>query len=522
MIYIVGSGPTGVAAAKKILEKGHQVTILDAGITLEEEVSFKVNQLKSTNPQNWDKSIISSFKEKLAVDPKGVQKKLIFGSDFPYREVEDHIPLDTKNIGHFTPSFAKGGFSNVWGSAMLPYHKTDLAEWPINVEDLEKYYSSVLNFVPLTGCNDNLQDFFPMYKKEKNTLNSSKQADYILSRLKKGQKILNHKNVYFSKSRLAVNLTKYNKASNCIYCGLCLFGCPKDIIYSTNSTLDELKDDVNFFYVSGIVVTELDEKDGHVEISAYRIDTKERVKFEGEKCYLAAGVISTTKILLKSKSITNTKLTLKASEYFLAPVFQRKAFRKVTEENLHTLSQFFIEVCDKDISEYFIHLQFYTYSELYKLVLDRMLGGVPFFNRLLMPEILGRMMAVQGYLHSNLSSHIELTLEDNKLYLQGIENPYAKQVINKVVKKLNSLTRISDLFIFKPMLKIGLPGEGRHVGGSFPMSKTPQDFQSDLLGRPFGWKNIHVVDSSVFPDVPAPTITFTAMANAQRIVDLSL
>ncbi len=37
------------------------------------------------------------------------------------------------------------------------------------------------------------------------------------------------------------------------------------------------------------------------------------------------------------------------------------------------------------------------------------------------------------------------------------------------------------------------------------------------LGRPAGLHRVHLVDSSVFPTVPPTTITYTVMANAQRI-----
>ena len=37
------------------------------------------------------------------------------------------------------------------------------------------------------------------------------------------------------------------------------------------------------------------------------------------------------------------------------------------------------------------------------------------------------------------------------------------------------------------------------------------------LGRPAGFKRVYVVDSTVFPSIPATTITFTVMANAHRI-----
>jgi hypothetical protein len=67
------------------------------------------------------------------------------------------------------------------------------------------------------------------------------------------------------------------------------------------------------------------------------------------------------------------------------------------------------------------------------------------------------------------------------------------------------------------MLKVAEPGRSFHSGGSFPMSTEPRGFQTDLLGRPPGWERIHAVDATVFPSIPATTITFSAMANAHRI-----
>ena len=53
------------------------------------------------------------------------------------------------------------------------------------------------------------------------------------------------------------------------------------------------------------------------------------------------------------------------------------------------------------------------------------------------------------------------------------------------------------------------------------MRHQPSEFETDVLGRPAGLHRVHVVDSTVFPTVPAPTITLTAMANAHRIATLS-
>ena len=64
---------------------------------------------------------------------------------------------------------------------------------------------------------------------------------------------------------------------------------------------------------------------------------------------------------------------------------------------------------------------------------------------------------------------------------------------------------------------IAPPGKSYHGGGTFPMRRTPGPLESDLLGRPMGLSRTHIVDSSVFPTIPATNLTLTVMANAYRI-----
>lgn len=519
MFYVIGSGPTGVAAAKMLLSKGFAVTMLDGGVSLEKGIEDKLSLLDKKNSSNWDSSIINSFKEGFSADPKGVQKKLIYGSDFPYSEVESHFPFSGTNIGNFTPTLAQGGFSNVWGSAVLPYSEKDIADWPIKIKDLAKYYQSVLSFMPLSFEEDDLLSIFPTYAKNKQKLAASNQAKMILSNLQKNNKILQNEKLFFGSSRLAVESGE--DATNCLYCGLCMYGCPKSIIYQTSSTIKELMLDKNFTYSPDFIVTKLSEENKIVKILGYQRTSKEQFLLEGEKVYLAAGVISSARILLNSVSAFNKAISLKASEYFLVPIFSKKKVAEVEKEKMHTLAQIFMECFDSNLSEYTVHMQLYTYSDLYQKALNQMFSWAKPILNFIEPQILGRMLAMQGYLHSKDSSSIELSFDGKKLKLKGVINPLAHVTIKKLIKKLNRLQKYTGMSFVRPMLQIGLPGEGRHVGGSFPMALNPGEFETDIMGRPFSWENVHLVDAGVFPNVPAPTITFTAMANAQRIADLS-
>ena len=50
------------------------------------------------------------------------------------------------------------------------------------------------------------------------------------------------------------------------------------------------------------------------------------------------------------------------------------------------------------------------------------------------------------------------------------------------------------------------------------MKEQPRDpLDTDIFGRPFGWKRVFVVDASVLPSLPATTTAFNTMANARRI-----
>jgi choline dehydrogenase-like flavoprotein len=54
------------------------------------------------------------------------------------------------------------------------------------------------------------------------------------------------------------------------------------------------------------------------------------------------------------------------------------------------------------------------------------------------------------------------------------------------------------------------------------MRRNPGAFEVDLQGRPTGFSRVHLVDASVFPSLPATTITLSVMANAHRIGSVAL
>ncbi len=514
---VIGSGPAGIAAANALVKRGCKILILDGGEELEPEIKTSINAFKKQSPEQWDQVKLNAFSDKVSVDPKGVQVKLVCGSDYPYAAVDKEIPVQPHEIGHLTPSLAKGGFSNVWGSAVMPYSESDISDWPLTLAELEPYYKEVLEFMPLSARSDRLEKTSPIYTESPHLLPTSKQAMKLLDSLSLNRRFLEDSGVSFGVSRLAVY-------PDCVECGYCLYGCPHDLIYSTRHTLAALCRNPLVEYAGGYRVIEIKEDEHGVEVVAIDRTYGDTHSFKGKKVYLAAGVISSAKILLSSFKRYDISIPMPVSEYFILPMFQFQRTPGAMKESLHTLSQVFIEVFDKAISKKFVHLQVYSYSDLYKKAFSQTLKFLGPLKLILMPYILERMLVVQGYLHSEASSSIELRLDKstNLLHLSGKKNISAALTIRKIVKKLMVLRKYTGAIPVSPMLQIGKPGDGRHAGATFPMSREPTEFQTDLLGRPFNSSNIHVVDASVLPSIPAPTITFTAMANAARIAATSL
>jgi hypothetical protein len=79
-----------------------------------------------------------------------------------------------------------------------------------------------------------------------------------------------------------------------------------------------------------------------------------------------------------------------------------------------------------------------------------------------------------------------------------------------------------DLWPILPMTSVSPAAKSYHFGGSFPHSDRRSGLGTDRLGRLDRWDNIHLIDASVFPNVPATTFTLTIMANAHRIASESL
>jgi choline dehydrogenase-like flavoprotein len=226
---------------------------------------------------------------------------------------------------------------------------------------------------------------------------------------------------------------------------------------------------------------------------------------------------------LNSLDAYDENVTLRDSQYFIFPLFRYRGMAGVESEKLFTLSQIFLELFDPAVSRNTVHLQVYTYNDLYPAVLRKALGFLHRFFKPLMARALGRLLVVQGYLHSDMSPTVSIRLErsprssQGKLVLEGSTPSTSRETVKAVCRKLLACQRYLGAVPVPQLLLLAGPGRGFHCGGTFPMSASPERLQTDSFGRPSGWRRVHVVDATTFPSIPAAPITYTVMANAHRI-----
>jgi choline dehydrogenase-like flavoprotein len=518
---VIGSGPAGVACASALLDAGAKVTMLDAGLELESSRRAQVAVLQSMPSTSWQRESAGFLRDGVKATRDGIPMKLAYGSDFAYRDPAGQPIASDGAYGK--PSYARGGLSNVWGASVLPYRTEDMSDWPITAGDLAPHYRAVLAMMPFAARHDGLEEQFPLYHDNPGRLGGSAQADALLRDLELHATRLSARGVRFGASRLAVQAEGAGGKPGCVHCGMCLYGCPYEFIYNSASTLEKLRGNSAFTYSPGVVVEQLEEVSSQVEVTGRNLHGAESFKMRGDKVFVACGVLSTARIMLASLDAFEQPIQALDNCYFLLPLMRYRGEPDASRERLHTLAQVFIEMVDPAVGPRRVHLQVYTYNELLREEMARMMGPLRGVLPMIQRGVLGRLLLVQGYLHSDMSSRIRIVLKRGRdgaspsLDLSGHPNPLTEPALSALRRRLWAERGALKAVPVSRMLRVGLPGRGFHTGGTFPMRAHPGAFEVDVLGRPHGFTRVHVVDSSVFPSLPATTITLSVMANAHRI-----
>jgi hypothetical protein len=463
---ILGSGLTAFAALSELEKSKARILVIDYGL---------IAKKPDKDLQEIDISLI-----------KPTESKKFFGDSFS----TDLIPSGhIKNL-NLSSSYAFGGLSNIWGCAVEKFHAEEFSGWPDIQKGLSYGYTrlgekiSLLSPLDLAKKDDFELDYF-------NQLNMRKFKD-----------------IEIKKSILAIN------KNLCIFCNECLYGCRHGATFNSKNYIKEQIKSKRIDYEGNIHVDLIkDGKEFSTVFGTLRNDSK--VAFKGKKVLICMGAINTAKLILNSFPDIK-RIEIKDSQCFNMPIISKKLVGINNTKESIALSQFVIKQ-KKIIKNKSIHYQFYSPSLYTKNLIDFKLSFLPFKVPKYFKE---RVCVIQGYLPSDLSSSVILTKVGQSVEA-SLAKSYSEIYLNYSINNISRIFSRSGFFPIKSLLNIMNPFSGYHFGSSLPMSDKNLDLNyasTDLYGRLKNVHNIHVLDSSILPNIPAGSYSYTVMANAIRIV----
>jgi ferredoxin len=519
---IVGSGPAAAGVALALSRCSNlSISVIDLGLQLENRQRIVQDRLAANAPVQWDETDIDVISAS-SIGPKvgGLREKTAFGSDFAFRDIGQLAQVVTlPGVHDRLISAAFGGFSNVWGSQVLPFSAATFDQWPIPLADLEPHYRAVLAQIPYAGEHDDVADLLPLYGSPQALPPPSTRGCMVLARYERHRKPVNEAGVVLGKARLAF------QADNCVRCGLCMTGCPYELIYSTQSTFTSLVASRRVEYRRGLMALKLDEDWSGPTVLVKDIANGRLERLSADRIYVACGAVGTTRLVANSLELFNRDLTLQDSAAFTIPLISTRATPDPRTESTFTLGQFNIlarmDIKGRDI----VQMHCYTYNPAFS-------DGMPGFLKKswaspVAEQMLRRTSFGIGYLPSWASPSLHVRVEppgaEDQLPPMHIWRDAPEWRSNRLLRsffgRLVRVARHLDLWPALPMLSLPVGGKGYHSGGSFRHDETASSSadRTDRLGRVDRWSRIHLVDGSVIPSVAATTFTLTLMANAHRI-----
>jgi choline dehydrogenase-like flavoprotein len=517
---VLGSGPAAVACASELLKSGRKVMMVNPGRQLAPDRRAIVEDFRRDPDPKRFLQQLRALRRHL---PQNLQtEKLPFSSPHVYEGVERYLPAEMQK-SFVARSLASGGLSSVWGATVMPMARRSFKNWPITREEMEPFYRKVARLMDIPTVHDDLEKLYPNYGNAAPTA-LSEQGAQLMANLLNHRSHLNNDGILFGRCRSAVGSTYSVNGEGCVYCGLCMYGCPYQVIFNADYVVERLKSNPQFTHYTGWIAVGFEEEDSIVYVRIRQLDTGKLKIVSCERLFVACGAATSLRLVADAQKWFDHTFYLKDTQRVSIPLFLRRRCRQSAIPKANVLGQIFIEMDDPTLCDELIHLQIYGFNPFITDVLRARWGNILIRDALLQP-FLNQMMVVMGYLPGQLSGRIAVKVKPSSPSDVGLPpatyvgeiNPRTQTAVRRIGRKLLAHRRELGVWPALPLTEVPDPGSSIHLGGCLPMRDTPEPGETDRWGRPFGMRRVYVVDGACFSDLPGEHLTYTIMANAMRI-----
>lgn len=525
---IVGSGATGVHFAATLIERGHEVLMLDVGHERPAPVSpdSDFDGLKDTleDPAGYflgergEAVVYPGPNAKFYGFPPS--KAYVFNSPKRFASEEKGFAAVT--------SFAAGGLAEAWTGGVYALNDAELADFPFDYSALAPHYATVARRIGISAVEDDLARFAPFSPEYQPALEVDPHSQLLLTRYARARGTLNRRHgFYLGRSRVAVLSRDLGDRKACDYLGRCLWGCPRDSLYAPSVTLRELRRHPRFRYVSGVYVDHFEEYDRRVHrVFATPIEGGERVEFTGDIFVLAAGTLSSSRIVLESVyrsiGIEVPLGGLMDNQQLMIPFITLPRLGQPVTTHSYQFHQLALGISGEDPKSY-VHGQI---TALKSASVHPIVQSMPVDTRSAL-AIFKATHAALGvaniWLHDTRRVGNFLTIrpggEGDRTTLEMNYRPAAEDNdrVKRTLKTLKRALRKLGAIVPPGMTKVLPSGASIHYAGTLPMTASKTEYACDSQCRSHDWENLYYADGATFPFLPAKNLTYTLMANAVRV-----
>ncbi len=531
-VVIIGSGAGGGASAWALSQAGFSVLVLEAGPVYQASQDFKLHtsdweQRLFPYKQDQDKSY--RFGEMQHLDPKW-RRLRSWSHRFGYINSGkqrigwryEHV----KGVGGSTLAFTGEAHRMNPGSMKLRSDYGQGADWPLTYQELAPFYQQAEALIGVAGP-------FPdprLTSRERYPL-PPHQMSYTSALVAKQTQSLG---LHWSVNSLAALSRPYDGRPACNYCGQCTRGCPRgdkgsvDVTFlakAVSSGKCDIKPECS-------VLRLLTSRDKRITAVVYRDKQGAEYRQNCRILIVACGAIETPRLLLNSASsgVANESglvgknlmetLSLEVTALYAKPLASYKGHPSDAicwDFNHADAIPGAVGGCRFSMTTAETNL---TGPINYAL---RIVPGWGRPHKKAMREQFGRALSIGGIAESlpNPGSYLDLDPTARDAYAMPLARIHSQLTEMDLTRLEFMRVMILKMFDTLPVEKVLEQFStydfyhSTHVFGSCRMGADPDSAVVDSLCRAFHWKNLFLVDASVFPSSgggESPSLTIEALA----------
>ncbi len=517
-VIVVGSGPSAVNAAYPLVEAGLTVRMLDVAnrdATYAPLIPEKPYLELRRTDRDQHRYLLGDDAEGIAFGHVGPGAQLTPPRQYVSRDAERLQPVRSDSF-HPLMSLAEGGLGQAWGAGSPPFSAADLAGFPISYDDLVPHYEAVADRIGVSGARDDLLPFLGGLFAMQPPVEIDASGEALLKRYARYRGELQQRGLYLGRPRLAMLSKAHRGREGTRYHDMDFWSDAGKSVYRPRWTLDELRASPRFSFVGRRLVKSYAEKDSEVTVEALDVDRQTIEKHRARAIVLAAGTFGTTRIVLKAQGAFGRPVPVVCNPHTYLAMLNANLLGQPVRDRRHSMAQLCVVHAPDGPAKSFTVGHFYSYRSL---MLFRLVKDSP----LAVPESLAVMrhlspsfgvLILQHEDRPTTRKHATLD-EGDRLDIAYDLDAGEQRRIDDIERAIARGLRTLRCFRMKTMR----PGHAAsvHYAGTLPMSTSGAELTTDPDGRLARTRHVYVADGSVFPSLPSKGLTFTMMANADRI-----